>query len=76
MNQKVHVVGQIRHETEKGQVWDLQGVFENRNEALAICVKPEYFVVEIEVNKALPDEVVHFPTFWPFQNQWTNAEKP
>ena len=66
----VHVVGQIRHETEQGQAWELQGIFTKWEDAVAVCVNDKYFIVNIVIDKPLPDGQIHLPTYWPYDERW------
>jgi hypothetical protein len=49
--------GQFRKETAFGYVWDFQGMFHIRDDAIKACNNENYFVTPVEVGKELPEEV-------------------
>lgn len=54
---KLYLVGQFRAETEYGNVWDFQGIFNNKELAIRACVKDSYFFVPVYINESIPDEM-------------------
>lgn len=61
MDYELYVVGQWIASTDKGSVWELQGVFEDRGVAELKCVgHPTYFVAPIKLNEMLPEELVEW----------------
>ena len=57
---EVWVCGQVRAETEEGPVWDLQGIFVNKDSAKKSCIKENYFIGKTEIEKLVPEEQIHF----------------
>ena len=58
---KLWICGQYR-EGELGKaIWDFQGVFSSKENAIKACKNPNYFVAPAILDKELPSE----PTEWP-----------
>ncbi|MBH1636339.1 hypothetical protein I5U65_14625 [Stenotrophomonas maltophilia] len=57
----IWIVGQFKAETEHGSVWDFQGAFATREEAIAACRTSQYFIAPCEVGKEIQDETLDFP---------------
>jgi hypothetical protein len=53
-------VGQLRYSNgnETPSSWELQGVFSTRDLAVAACRNPNYFIAELKLDAALPDETM------------------
>jgi hypothetical protein len=54
----VWVVGQVMATTDKGIVWDIQGVFDTQEAAVAACRDATYFIGPVPMNQQLPHERV------------------
>lgn len=54
----LYVVGQFRLHLPVGDVWDLQGVFSDRDKAVAACRNETYFLFPVELDAEAPDEPV------------------
>ena len=61
----VYVVGKYVQETERGAVWELQGVFDDKVLAEAACLTDCHFVGEVNMNEMLPEESVRWPVVYP-----------
>lgn len=45
-------------------IWDMLGVFDNKEAAMAACTQRHHFVGPIELNQRLPDERGVWPGCW------------
>lgn len=54
------LVGQFKAITQKGNVWEFQGVFSTQELAEKACVSEYYFVTPITVDVPSPDETCKF----------------
>ena len=61
MKMKLWVVGKYVLETDKGAVWELQGVFDNEGKALKACKKKDWFVAPVSLNEEFPEGRVDWP---------------
>lgn len=52
------VVGQFKLGTDLGSVWELRGVFDTEDKALAVCVDKTHFIGPVDLNKPFPVENV------------------
>ena len=59
--EKVWVVGRFVAETEHGNVWDMQGVFETEDEAVAACRDATYWIGPVPLGQSLPHESAAWP---------------
>jgi hypothetical protein len=55
------VCGKHIKETEDGNVWDIQGIFNNKDLALKACKNESYFIAPIIMNEYSPDETTDWP---------------
>lgn len=55
------IVGQFREQAPGGNVWDFQGVFANRDLAVAACRSPDYFIAPAGLNESIPDDAQEWP---------------
>ena len=55
------IVGQIRTENSDGIAWELQGVFDNKEDAIRHCKNENYFIGPAKLNECLPDETTKWP---------------
>ena len=60
------VCGQFRASTNEGVMWDFQGVFSDRAQAVEACKNERYFIAPVFLDCPLPDE----------RSEWPNAEYP
>ncbi len=65
MDTMCYVVGQYRSGEWPDVVWDLQGVFLDRRDAIAACRNEYYFVVDVPLGVLMPDEPIKWPTSFP-----------
>lgn len=49
--------GQLIKSTEHGSIWDFQGLFYLRDDAIKACKNENYFVAPVEMDKELPREM-------------------
>ena len=49
---RVWLVGQVRG----NGAWEVQGVFSAEERAIAVCESPSFFVMPLEMDKAVPSE--------------------
>ena len=49
--------GQFRKETAFGNVWDFQGLFHLREDAIKACKNKNYFVAPVEIDHELPERI-------------------
>jgi len=66
----VWIVGKVLGDSPKGRVWDLVGVFMDRQEAVDQCPNRDYFIGPARMNEAIPAAVqewqgVEFPRSFP-----------
>ena len=62
------IVGQHKHTTNSGLVWEFQGVFDSEEKAIAACRNERYWVAEVELNKEICDEPQKFKNaYYPFK---------
>ena len=57
----IWVVGQYKGATADGIVWELQGVFDRQEMAVAACRDESYFIGPVTLNASLPHET----NLWP-----------
>lgn len=69
----VWIVGQYRSSHKEGSVWDLQGIFISKEEALAACKDktgayyPNWWVGSVKIGEVAPEESVDLVDgFYPF----------
>lgn len=55
------LVGQFKAETDKGNVWELQGVFSSQELAEKACINESCFVAPICLDVPSPEETRVFP---------------
>jgi hypothetical protein len=55
------IVGQNKRETKSGIVWELQGVFDDKNKAEAACRNESYFIGPANLNEILSDQTEMWP---------------
>jgi hypothetical protein len=55
MNKTFWLVGKFVAQTEQGNVWEFQGIFETRELAVAACRTKFYCVQSVQLNEELPD---------------------
>jgi hypothetical protein len=53
------LVGQYKAATEAGVVWEFQGAFASREEAVAACRTAKYFITEVPFGESLPHDTIH-----------------
>ena len=58
---ELFIVGKHIAETDKGGVWEFQGVFDSEDKAVKACIKEHYFVGPAKLNDIWPDESVKWP---------------
>lgn len=64
--QTLWVVGQYRFGDTGAVVWDLQGVFSARDQAVAACKAPNWFIAPIKLDQPLPEKTEVMPDVeWP-----------
>jgi len=56
----VWISGRHLLETEKGAVWDLQGIFYTKEEAMASCRDKTYWVGKVKFGVSFPHEAVEW----------------
>jgi hypothetical protein len=63
------LVGQYRSGDIAGKViWDFNGIFSDRDKAIAACRDPNYFIAPVILNEELPHETIIFPRLeWPLR---------
>lgn len=61
MPPKMWIVGRFIVETEKGIVWEFQGIFDNEEEAAKACRTRSYFIGPAVLNESLPHETMEWP---------------
>jgi hypothetical protein len=57
--QTVWVVGQLKPDSE--QRWELCGIYTTSPAAIGACIGSDYFIGQVPVNVAAPDEPTPFP---------------
>lgn len=65
MMKKVWMVGEYKSGEFPDTVWDVCGVYEEKNKAISACIRSGMFYAELELNKAFPDETVEMPVVYP-----------
>jgi len=61
--------GTIQLWNESHTAWELQGIFDNLNDAENACISEQYFVVPMNLNELLPYEKIIWPgLYFPKQN--------
>lgn len=55
------IVGKFIAETKHGRVWEFIGCFLAKDEAIAACIKDEYFIGPIKIGEAIPDMMIEWP---------------
>lgn len=60
----IFIVGQFIAETDRGNVWDFQGVFDSKEKAESACIDNSYFVAQHEMNKELPKKTYYWPNIY------------
>jgi hypothetical protein len=58
---RLWICGEGKEKTESGVVWELLGVFDSEEKAVAACTMPNHFVGPAELNQRLPDESSTWP---------------
>lgn len=58
------LVGQYKQGEFPNIVWEFVGIFTTKDAALGACPDLEYFIAEVEVNKAAAHKSAQFPTVW------------
>lgn len=53
--------GQFKMETISGNIWDFQGIFNLKEDAVKACKNENYFIVPVEIDKELPKETECWP---------------
>ena len=48
-----------------GSVWEFQGIFETREEAVKACKTSKYFIYPVKVGESLPEKA-SFPEYWEY----------
>jgi|GEM_PF-1507829 len=67
---QIFVVGHVIDKCDAGVVWDILGVFSEKNKAELICYDSNCFVGPLEINKPLPKEIIDWPgCYFPISNQ-------
>lgn len=62
--------GQFRKSTTVGSVWDFQGLFHLRDDAIKACKTDNHFVVPVEIGKELPEETKDWSVIeYPLRNE-------
>lgn len=64
---KLYVVGwfkRLESELPHCRIWELMGVFDTKEKAVAICRHPNVFIGEVELNKDLGDQTMQWPNCW------------
>ena len=62
----IWVVGLWRAKYEEGQVWDLIGIFQAKEQADMRCRTTGHFMAPFTLNGSVPDELVSWPGLrWP-----------
>ncbi len=56
--ERIWICGQVRAETPDGVVWDFQGVFASREQAVAACRDANYFVAPASFGVSFPHELM------------------
>jgi len=67
---KLYVVGKHLKSTDHGPVWEMNGVYDNLESALAACRDENYFVGPVVLNQpfAEPDTTIVWPgAYYPHQ---------
>lgn len=57
-NEVVWITGKFNGETKDGIIWNLRGIFHNEKDAKDLCIDETYFIVPIEVDRAISIETV------------------
>lgn len=60
---KIWCVGQFVTDTEHGVVWEFQGVFISKDEAVKACYNSNYFVFSCVLGEPLPDQSIPMNDF-------------
>ena len=57
--EKIWYVGQIKEDDfdDRAQ-WEMQGIFEDKEDAIKACISNDYFVSSITLDMALPSETI------------------
>ena len=55
---EVWLAGRVAAVTDKGQVWEVQGIFPDEEAAASACRDETYFIVPLPWNVSLPHETM------------------
>lgn len=58
---KLWVCGRTTASTDQGEVWEMQGVFDDRAKAVAACKSARDFIAPITLNEVQPEETTEWP---------------
>jgi hypothetical protein len=66
----LYIVGKNIAHKKEGVVWELAGVYDNEEKALAVCTNRYYFIGPITLNQTFPKESIEWPgAYYPYPNK-------
>ena len=68
INKKLYVVGKFIKQTDDGNVWEFQGIFDNKKEAEIYCEGHKNYVIgPVVLNEPFPHETVEWKeAYYPY----------
>jgi hypothetical protein len=64
------VCGKTVAETDAGRVWEIQGIFDSEENAVAACHTSSHWVGPMTLNEELPDELMLWPgCYYPIEHE-------